>query len=330
MIETIAKSSEAERKALFTQAANDLKMNSEMIEKDFWVCWTLNRIFSDESLKKILCFKGGTSLSKAFHLIERFSEDIDLILDWNTISKGVEVIKEGRSRNQQNKLNETLLEDSKVFISSVLKEKIEGVIGDICTVEVDYDDGNNLCIRYPKGISGDYLLPYIKLEIGPLAAWMPNAVYPIKPYISYMTPQLKFENILVSTIKAERTFWEKATILHAEHFRPKGTPERYSRHYYDLYKMAKSEVRKQAFDNLDLLDEVVQFKQRFYYTAWANYEEAFPKTFHLLPKDENVKMLRADYKKMREMIFGEYPDFDEIISVLKDLETEINGLTKPL
>lgn len=328
MIETIAKSNEAERKALFTEAASDLKMSPEMVEKDFWVCWTLNRIFSNESLKKILCFKGGTSLSKVFHLIERFSEDIDLILDWNTISKGVEVIKEDRSRSKQNKLNETLLEESKIFISTILKEKIEGAVGDICAVEVDADDGNNLFIRYPKGISGKYLLPYIKLEIGPLAAWMPNDVYSIKPYISDMESPLKFKNIFVPTIKAERTFWEKATILHAEHFRTKETPERYSRHYYDLYKMAKSEVKQHAFDNLDLLDEVVRFKQRFYYAAWANYQEATPGTFHLLPKEANIKALQADYKKMKEMIFGEYPDFEEIISVLAALETEINDLAK--
>ncbi len=81
-----------------------------------------------------------------------------------------------------------------------------------------------------------------------------------------------------------------------------------------------------AFDKLNLLEEVVKFKQRFYYTAWANYQSAFPGTFHLLPKAENIKALQADYKKMREMIFGEYPDFDDIISTLKALETEINQL----
>ena len=122
MIELIAKSKEQERKAIFLDTASALKMNAEMVEKDFWVCWTLNRIFSDEYLNKILCFKGGTSLSKAFHLIERFSEDIDLILDWNTISNGNEIFKS--SRNQQNIRNEQLLEDSKVFIANILKEII--------------------------------------------------------------------------------------------------------------------------------------------------------------------------------------------------------------
>ena len=324
MIELIAKSKEQERKAIFLDTASALKMNAEMVEKDFWVCWTLNRIFSDEYLNKILCFKGGTSLSKAFHLIERFSEDIDLILDWNTISNGNEIFKS--SRNQQNIRNEQLLEDSKVFIANILKEKIEKVVGDICQVKIDSDDGNCLQIVYPKGISGSYLLPYIKLEIGALAAWLPNDTYSIKPYIDGVADTLRFKEIKVPTIKAERTFWEKATILHSEHFRTKGVPERYSRHYYDLYKMAHSPVKEEAFANIDLLKAVVEFKQTFYYTAWAHYNEAKIGTFHLLPTEENLKRLYDDYKKMQGMIFGDYPDFNDIITYLSSLEKEINKL----
>lgn len=324
MIEIIAKSKEQERRAIFLDVASSLKMNAEMIEKDFWVCWTLNRIFTDEYLKKILCFKGGTSLSKAFHLIERFSEDIDLILDWNTISNGNDIYKS--SRNQQNIRNKQLLEDSKVFIANVLRDQIEKVVGDLCQVNIDINDGNCLQIIYPKGISGSYLLPYIKLEIGALAAWLPNDVYPIKPYIDGISDNLKFDNIFVPTIKAERTFWEKATILHSEHYRTEGVPERYSRHYYDLYQMAKSSIKERAFANLDLLTNVVEFKKTFYYTAWAHYDDAKIGTFHLLPIKENMKRLSDDYKKMQGMIFGKYPDFSEIIVYLETLEKEINQL----
>ena len=207
-----------------------------------------------------------------------------------------------------------------------MKEKIEKVVGDICQVKIDSDDGNCLQIVYPKGISGSYLLPYIKLEIGALAAWLPNDTYSIKPYIDGVADTLRFKEIKVPTIKAERTFWEKATILHSEHFRTKGVPERYSRHYYDLYKMAHSPVKEEAFANIDLLKAVVEFKQTFYYTAWAHYDEAKIGTFHLLPTEENLKRLYDDYKKMQGMIFGDYPDFNDIITYLSSLEKEINKL----
>lgn len=324
MIETIAKLPATERKAIFLEAAGSLPMNAEMIEKDFWVCWTLNRIFQDEYLKKILRFKGGTSLSKVFHLIERFSEDIDLILDWDTIRQGEDVIKS--SKNQQTKSNEKLLERSKKFISTELKDKITAVVGDVCQVTVDEEDANNLQVKYPKGIDGAYLLPYIKLEIGALASWLPNDNYPIKPYIDGISPKLTFSDIIVPTIVAERTFWEKATILHAEHFRTSKVPPRYSRHYYDLYQMYNAPICQKALNRPDLLDNVVQFKQRFYYTAWAHYDEAKPQTFHLLPKDENIGTLQDDYKKMKNMIFGTYPTFEEIIDSLGLLEAKINAL----
>ncbi|MBQ8870266.1 MAG: nucleotidyl transferase AbiEii/AbiGii toxin family protein [Alphaproteobacteria bacterium] len=324
MIEQIAQLSENERKALFMEASSTLKMNAEMVEKDFWVCWVLNRIFSDDYLKKVFCFKGGTSLSKAYHLIERFSEDIDLILDWNTVSNGEEIYKQ--SKNQQNKRNEELLVNSQQFISTVLKDKIEQVVGDICRVTVDEQDKNNLQIWYPKGISGNYLLSYIKLEIGPLAAWMPNKPCAIVPYVNGLANNITFKDIIVPTIVAERTFWEKATILHSEHYRTSGIPDRYSRHYYDLYKMAQTGIKDAAFANIELLKAVVDFKQTFYYTAWAHYSEAKVGSFHLLPTSDNLKNLRNDYQKMHGMIFGDYPDFDEILASLKDLEQQINQL----
>ena len=102
MLEKIAAAADTERKKIFIDCAVTKKMNAAMIEKDFWVCWTLNRLFSDPELQKILCFKGGTSLSKVFGVIDRFSEDIDLILDWNTLSNGKEIIQP--SKNKQSKI----------------------------------------------------------------------------------------------------------------------------------------------------------------------------------------------------------------------------------
>ncbi len=324
MINKIAKLSDIERKAIFLEATSQQNIRLEMIEKDFWVCWVLNRIFSDEKLSKILCFKGGTSLSKVFRLIERFSEDIDLILDWNTVSNGLEIIKE--SKNQQDKRNKEILFQSQVYIATILKKEIENVVGDICKVEIDEDDPNSLQVVYPQIASSPYLRPFIKLEIGPLAAWMPNEIYPIKPYIDGISDKIAIDNIMIPTITAQRTFWEKATILHKEYYRTKGTPDRYSRHYYDLYKIANSDLKSSIFAQKDLLADVVKFKETFYSSGWANYDKAVIGSLKLIPQTDMIKSLKDDYAKMENMIFGDYPSFDVIISYLNDLEKEINNL----
>ena len=216
MLEKIAKIKPTERKNVFLEAASDIKINAAMIEKDFWVCWTLNRLFADNELSKLLCFKGGTSLSKVFKLIERFSEDIDLILNWDVVLKGRNIIQS--SNTKQDLMNKKINAEAQIYISTILKAKIEKVINDICTIEVDSDDKNILKIQYPKGIDDKYILPYVKLEIGPLAAWTPNKILALKPYIDCLNT-LNIHDIFVPTIVAERTFWEKVTILHREHYR---------------------------------------------------------------------------------------------------------------
>lgn len=325
MLEQIAKINPKERKAIFLEAAGIKKINSAMIEKDFWVCWILNRLFSDPELTSLLRFKGGTSLSKVFNVLERFSEDIDLILDWNVIRNGRELIQP--SNTKQDLMNKAINTDAQVYISTILKNKIEQVVGDVCIVTSDDEDKNVIKVKYPKGIDNDYLLPFIKLEIGPLAAWTPNKNYPIKPYIDCIKG-LSFMGITVPTIVAERTFWEKVTILHREHFRDekKKHPERYSRHYYDLYMMGKSPILDSALDKIELLFAVVNFKKTFYPCSWARYDLAEPKTIQLLPLEYNANYLENDYKKMRAMIYGEYPDWNEILEYLKELEDKIHNL----
>lgn len=324
MLETIAAAMAEERKAVFLEAASINKIPAAMIEKDFWVCWTLNRLFSDLELQKILCFKGGTSLSKVFGVIERFSEDIDLILDWDTVLNGKEI--KLASKTQQDKRNKEINEDAQIYIGTTLKEKVENIVDGVCIVAIDEFDGNILQINYPKGIEDKYLLPHIKLEIGPLAAWTPNKMYPIKPYIDAIE-KITIDEINVPTIVLERTFWEKVTILHREHYRTadKKQPERYSRHYYDLYKIGHSSFLESALKRTDLLAQVVEFKKTFYPCGWANYDLAVPGSIELIPTDENIDFLKDDYKKMQGMIFGDYPSWEDILSFLDKLQAKINA-----
>lgn len=129
--------------------------------------------------------------------------------------------------------------------------------------------------------------------------------------------------------KPVRTFWEKAVILHQEAHREDGeVPLRYFRHYYDLYKMYSTFVKTEAFANLDLLNEVRTFTMTFYYRSWAKFEEALPGSFMLYPNKNSLIKLKHDYEEMKEMIFGDTPSFEEVLSTIKKLEDEINGLIK--
>ena len=132
----------------------------------------------------------------------------------------------------------------------------------------------------------------------------------------------------VIATSAERTFWQKATILHQQAHRTGPMPLRYSRHYYDLYKLAGSPLLTSAIADLQLLRDVVAFKQRFYPSGWARYEDAVPGSFKLIPADAHLAELRRDYSSMEVMIHGQIPDFDQIIVALRHLEDQINGLVE--
>ncbi|MFB3906734.1 MAG: nucleotidyl transferase AbiEii/AbiGii toxin family protein, partial [Acidobacteriota bacterium] len=149
----------------------------------------------------------------------------------------------------------------------------------------------------------------------------------VQPYAAEEFPNLFTEPVCsVVALDVERTFWEKATILHEEAHRPPDNvlPPRYSRHYYDLALLAASPVKKRAFGQLDLLSRVIQHKKFFFRRSWSNYDAARPGTFRLLPASERIAELKRDYNKMTVMIFGEPPAFDSLLESLGKLEAEIN------
>lgn len=317
-----------ERTVYFAQAAARLALPAAAVEKDFWVCWTLARLFSSERLAPRILFKGGTSLSKVFNLIRRFSEDIDLILDWNEVA--ADDPRAARSRTQQDRYNHDLIDRSRDYVRETFLPEVRRLVGGCCTAEVEAGAPDVIDIRYPSAHADRYLRPEIRLEIGPLAQWIPHATYRIRPYAAEALPDLFSEpDCAVRAIKAERTFWEKATILHAEAFRepPAVPPVRYSRHYYDLAMMAEHEpTRAAALGDLDLLRSVVEFKKKFYFRAGARYDLAKPGTFRLLPPAHARESLAEDYEEMQVMLFGEAPAFDEILDKLGQLERAINQM----
>lgn len=328
-MESVARLSSAERRELFAETAARRGMTPAIAEKDFWVCWTLCRLFAHPDLSRLLMFKGGTSLSKVFNLIERFSEDIDLVLDWRVVVGEDDPLAE-RSATKQGVMNKAIDAKAVDYIGGELLAMISRAVDPICRCELAADDLHALNVMYPAAFSDAYLRPEVRLEIGPLAAWMPYDHYRIKPYAAEAFPQLfkQDADCAVQALRAERTFWEKATILHHEANRPESSPQplRYSRHYYDLAMMAAAPVKDAALADLVLLEDVVAFKQRFYRRPWAHYELAKPGTFRLVPAEHVLAAVEKDYVQMRNMIFGRYPDFAEIIGTLRKLEAEINGL----
>ena len=328
----IAKLNRNEREELFIVTAREVKLPEAMVEKDFWVCWTLDYLFHESQWKEHFAFKGGTSLSKCFNLIDRFSEDIDLILDWQILECSKKDPWAERSKNQQTKLNEAMNEETAEFLKNVFMPKLgqdfSVLLTDTFRLYIDEGDPQTVCFEYPRSFEDTAILPMVRMEVGALAAWTPTEVSKIKSYAAQQYPHLFTQpDTDILTVLPERTFWEKVTILHKEAFRTNGNfPLRYSRHYYDLCCMDRSEVKASAYKDKDLLERVVAFKARFYPAGNAHYEIAKPGTMRLMPPEDCMKQLRDDYEHMRNMIYGFRPEFDEIMACIQRLEHEINQL----
>ena len=327
----VAKLPDKDRMDLFRASSQKMGISEAIIEKDFWVCWTLDYLFHKSNWKNQLSFKGGTSLSKAYNLIQRFSEDIDLIIDWTLLGYNADEPWDNRSNNQQDKFNKDTNSMTVQFLSESFVPELKKDLSDILGIEADISSDKNQNVRfsYPRSFKNESILQTILLEIGPLAAWVPSEEKIIKPYSADYYPDV-FEHpeTSIRTVMAKRSFWEKATILHQEAHRDesKSLPPRYSRHYYDLYRMANSQVKGDAFADLSLLEDVVEFKKRFYRCPWAQYDNAKPGTFRLFPPEHHIKDLENDYKSMQSMLFGVKPEFQQIMDNIQQLEVDINSL----
>lgn len=183
---------------------------------------------------------------------------------------------------------------------------------------------------YPQIFEAEYLRSCVRLEIGPLAEWMPSHETSVTPFAAEKYPDIFSQKATsVLTIDVERTFWEKLTILHKIANFPEGKPlpARYARHLYDVYNMGNSWVKERAFKRKELLEKDVAFKQKFYYAKGAHYETATLGSIMILPGESIHKALAEDYQAMRNMIYGTAPDFEDILAFLEKLQAEIHELS---
>lgn len=344
-MDDVARGSAGDRRDLFTEAAARWgDITPEVMEKDFWVCWTLRHVFDLGPPPAHLLFKGGTSLSKVYKVIERFSEDIDLSLGREDLGFGGDRDPyNAPSRNKQKALIDQLVARCTEAIATELlprlRERFESVLGaerGVWSLAIDEKDPQAINFSFPPGVSipadaPRYLKPVIRLELGARSDHWPAEEHSVRPYAAEVMPdQFARSECRVRALSAERTFWEKATILHAEFHRAPDNPskERLTRHYYDLVKLYGGAAGKQALAKPNLLEAVVRHKSLFFASGWARYHEARPGSFRLVPPDDRLAQLRADYAGMQEvMIFGESPSFDSLLEALRELEAAINTLT---
>ena len=326
-----------ERAGIFAETAARKGLANAIVEKDFWVCWILMQLFSIPDLEARLLFKGGTSLSKVFHAVDRFSEDVDLAVDYAALgfAGDRDPRQEGISKTRRAAILEEMMGACREYIRgpflATLTTRIQDVLGGgLWNLAVSQNDPNIVNFVYPAAQSGslDYIAPHVVLELGTHAEFVPHDRFTIRSFVAETFPDIVEDGDLsVLALLAKRTFWEKVTILHAEYYRPteKALPARYSRHYYDVAQLAKGPIRAEALADFGLLADVVRHKQTFYPSGWARYELAQKGSLRLVPPEARRSALERDYRQMGVMLFGEPPAFDTIMEALAGLEREINA-----
>lgn len=327
-----------ERRLYIEQAAIQRGISPVIMEKDFFVCWLLNILFESQFANSLV-FKGGTSLSKIFGAISRFSEDIDLSLSPTFLGLPETATSRSQADKWRGKAEKACEHAIQNQIMPMLKDFVMNLLGnhELARFEFIKDSQTKspvILFHYPSllptGLA--YINRSVKLEFGSLTDQQPTGRYPIRPWIAEVFPTAFLDwQCEVIALEIERTFWEKATILHAEYHRPLDKPmrDRFSRHYADTAALANHSEAIKAIDYDDLREKVVAWKSLFFCDPSANYVQAKPGTFRLVPRAERLPALRRDYQLMRDMYFSEPVTFDDILNTLAELEHRIN-LIEPL
>jgi hypothetical protein len=330
----------------FDTTALRLGTASQNIEKDFWVCWALDALFN--GLKEggpRLLFKGGTSLSKGFGLINRFSENIDVTVFRDDIGEPATIEElDALSGKKRRARLEAIKDACQTYINGPLRAELmvilqkqlraAGLDAGAARVEADDTDpdGQTLLIWYPAATPrSDYVRAAIKIESGAKSALDPNSEVPIKPYVDDDLPALDLTVPAVRTVDPERTFWDKVVILHGlrrwfdKRGELRGGGQRVSRHYYDLHLLAGGRVGEAAIAETALGVDCVAHARMFFNRPDFDLASAAPGSFALCPHNEMIEQLRIDYRAMQGMIFGDPPGFEAVLESISSLETRLNG-----
>jgi len=337
--------SEADRRALFATTARRVGTTEQNIEKDFWVCWTLDALFHQLPPDgPRLLFKGGTSLSKAFGLINRFSEDIDITVFRADLGEPVSLDElEALSGKKRRARLDAIKEVCQRYILTALREQLATVLADALrdaglsavsgSVELDAADTDRqtLLVRYPTTVrpADPYVRPSVRIESGAKSALDPHVSATVTPYVAADLQAGSLAVTGVTTIEAARTLWDKVIILHGarrwfekrSELRQEG--QRVSRHYYDVHLLRASAAGSAALADLALGAECARHARMFFDRPDLDLATAAPGSFALAPAPAMRDRLERDYESMQGMIFGAVPAFDELMASVGDLERQL-------
>lgn len=290
---------------------------------------------------KHLSFKGGTSLSKCWHLIDRFSEDIDIAIDreylgfYGTLSKTQISDKLRRAtcsfvrKTMQHNLAEQLCKNGIAEDKFQVNVDITPIsTTDPETININYDSVLTLSI---DGENGLYVLPKIKVEVSGRSMSEPMSEVSLDSMIDQVYPKAPFAEpkFNVRAVLPERTFLEKIFLLHEEFAKPKDLirVERMSRHMYDIGQMLKTPIAEKAIHNEQLYAQIVEHRRTFVGLHGFDYDTLYPATLNIIPPYSIIDQWEADYENMRlHMIYGESVSFEKLVNNLKELNDKIGRL----
>ena len=323
--------SDTEKSKIFKEISNKIGMPAFAVEKDWWVVQTLSIIFDMEIADKLV-FKGGTSLSKAWKLIDRFSEDIDLAVDRTFFNFEGELSKKEKTnlRKQASKyISERFYPELKNnFIKLGFNDLDIRIIEPLSSDQ----DPRIIDIYYPSVIeTPGYIQAKVQVEIGTRSLREPFSIKSIKTLIDEEYPNAVFSqsSVKIPTVNPERTFLEKIFLLHEEFQRPieKIRVNRLSRHLYDIYQLIKTDFGEKAFNDKALYETIVKHRYNLTKVGGVNYNLHQPQTLNPIPTKEFISKWQKDYETMQEqMIYGDSPSFKEIINVIQVFIEQINSL----
>lgn len=341
--DSVINASDAERRDLFLGASARLGTAVQNIEKDFWVCWTLDALFNGlETGGPRLLFKGGTSLSKAFGLISRFSEDIDITVFRDDLGQGAEIADLAALSGKKRRARlDAIRSACQAYIAGSLTEQFTQIAASVIPgnrfrLEPDPDDQDcqSLLFWYPAvtATPGDYIRSAVKIEAGAKSALDPNIESSVTPYVTQDLPNLDLTIANVVTVKPERTFWDKVMILHGlrqwhdrrGELRHGG--QRISRHYYDVHQLMQAPSTAEWQADHKLAIDCAHHARLFFGSADLGLDNATPGTFTLIPNTTMRDSLKKDYDAMAGMIFGDIPPFEAVMHSAEHFEQIVNGV----
>ena len=331
-----------DRLYMLQKAAKDHPgINQLAIEKDWWVMVTLKALFRTTCADSLI-FKGGTSLSKGFQIIERFSEDIDLAISHSFF--GIDKT----SKSQREKLRKM----ARVFVHDTLSSELDarlqelGVSGyrvENVTHQMDKDgnlkaidsdkDPTVILLHYDSVVEGsvDYIPPRVKIEISCLSMDEPTEVREIQSYIADSFKEEDETLASIRTVLPSRTFLEKIFLLAEEFQKDKPRHVRMSRHLYDLERLMDSEYGRKALADRGLYDAIVEHRRTYYALKYVDYDKHDPRAISFVPPASVQELWAADYADMkRYFIYGDSLSFEQLIERVEELQERVRGTVTSL